>query len=85
VIWFVVGGWYMALLHFITGILLCIPVITIPLAIQNFKLAGLSLAPFGKEIVSNAEAQRRRAAYAAAVATPSPTIAPPPAPDDVSF
>ena len=86
VIWFVVGGWYMALLHFITGLLLCIPIITIPLAIQNFKLAGLALAPFGKEIVSNAEARRRRAAYAAAaVNAPSTATPPPPAPDDVTF
>jgi len=69
ILWFVLGGWYMALVHFVTGILLCLPVITIPLAIQDFKLAGLALAPFGKEIVSNAEAQRRRAYYAAGAAT----------------
>ncbi len=56
ILWFVLGGWYMALLHFITGLLLCIFIITIPLAIQTFKLAGLALAPFGKEIVSNDEA-----------------------------
>src|SRR5450631_1749874 len=57
ILWFILGGWYLALTHFVTGLLLCIPVITIPLAIQDFKLAGLALAPFGKEIVSNAEAQ----------------------------
>src|SRR5579862_5556728 len=63
ILWFVLGGWYMALVHFLTGVLLCIPIITIPLAIQDFKLAGLALAPFGKEIVSTAEAQRRRAYF----------------------
>jgi uncharacterized membrane protein YccF (DUF307 family) len=97
ILWFVLGGWYMALLHFITGALLCIPIITIPLAIQNFKLAGLALAPFGKEIVSNAEAQRRRAYYQAGAASgwqapssapsPPPALPPPSEPqqDDISF
>jgi uncharacterized membrane protein YccF (DUF307 family) len=95
ILWFVLGGWYLALLHFVTGLLLCIPVITIPLAIQDFKLAGLALAPFGKEIVSNAEAQRRRAFYQAGAATgwqapgmPQPGLpAPPPAPNqnDIAF
>lgn len=91
ILWFVLGGWYMALLHFITGLLLCIPVITIPLAIQNFKLAGLALAPFGKEIVSNNEAQRRRAYYKTGVATgrQHPSIrlpaAPPANQNDISF
>jgi uncharacterized membrane protein YccF (DUF307 family) len=79
VLWFVLGGWYMALLHFITGLLLCIFIITIPLAIQNFKLAGLALAPFGKEIVSNAEAERRRAYYNAGATTgwQNPPTSPP--------
>ncbi len=79
ILWFVLGGWYMALLHFITGLVLCIFIITIPFAIQDFKLAGLSLAPFGKEIVSNAEALRRRAYYNAGATTgwQSPSTPPP--------
>jgi uncharacterized membrane protein YccF (DUF307 family) len=93
ILWFVVGGWYLALTHFVTGVLLCVPIITIPLAIQDFKLAGLALAPFGKEIVSNAEAQRRRAYYEAGAAAgwqgPStvslPPGLPPPTGDDISF
>jgi uncharacterized membrane protein YccF (DUF307 family) len=82
VIWFVFGGWYIALIHVVTGLLLCIPIITIPFAVQNFKLAFLALAPFGKEIVSNEEAQRRRAMYAVgpngADPTPWPAAPPPP-------
>jgi uncharacterized membrane protein YccF (DUF307 family) len=86
VIWFIFGGWYMALIHVLTGLLLCIPIITIPFAVQNFKLAGLALAPFGKEIVSNDEARRRRAHYQAGAATnwqttfpgaPRPALPPP--------
>ncbi len=82
----------MALIHFVTGILLCIPIITIPLALQDFKLAGLALAPFGKEIVSNAEAQRRRTYYAAGAATgwqgqstQQPPSLPAPPPTEISF
>jgi uncharacterized membrane protein YccF (DUF307 family) len=63
ILWFILGGWYLVLVHILTGLLLCLPIITIPFALQNFKLAGLALAPFGKEIVSNAEAQKRRAYY----------------------
>lgn len=33
------------------GVLLCITVIGIPFGLQHFKLAGLALTPFGKEIV----------------------------------
>jgi uncharacterized membrane protein YccF (DUF307 family) len=50
-IWFIFGGFWLALGHVITGVLLCITVIGIPLGIGNFKLAGLALAPFGKQIV----------------------------------
>jgi uncharacterized membrane protein YccF (DUF307 family) len=93
ILWFVLGGWYLALTHFVTGVLLCIPIITIPLAVQDFKLAGLALAPFGKEIVSNHEAQRRRAYYRAGTAagwqgsatTVSPPALPPPSSDDIAF
>jgi len=91
ILWFVLGGWYLALTHFVTGVLLCIPIITIPLAVQDFKLAGLALAPFGKEIVSNAEAQQRRAYSKAGAATgwqsgaPLPPSLSSPISDDISF
>jgi hypothetical protein len=84
----------MALMHFVTVLLLCIPIITIPLATQDFKLAGLALAPFGKEIVSDEEAQRRRAYYQAGAAAgwqgqpttgAPPALPPPPPSDDISF
>ncbi len=50
-IWFVFGGVWLALGHLIAGVLLCITVIGIPLGVASFKMAGLALAPFGKEIV----------------------------------
>jgi uncharacterized membrane protein YccF (DUF307 family) len=35
----------------LTGILLCLTIIGIPLGVADFKMAGAALVPFGKEIV----------------------------------
>ncbi|MEY4255806.1 MAG: hypothetical protein RLZZ141_1033 [Pseudomonadota bacterium] len=51
IIWFVLGGWYVALAHLIIGALLCLPIITIPFALQHFKLAGIAMAPVGKTVI----------------------------------
>lgn len=52
VVWFFFGGWFLVLTHLFTGLLLMLTVIGIPLGIANIKMAGLALAPFGKQIVS---------------------------------
>ncbi len=59
IIWFIIGGWYLALLHLVSGILLCLTIVGIPLGLANFKLIPVSLRPFGREIVSVQEARRR--------------------------
>jgi uncharacterized membrane protein YccF (DUF307 family) len=51
ILWFILAGWWLALGHVITGIVLCITIIGIPLGIASFKMAGAALVPFGKEIV----------------------------------
>jgi uncharacterized membrane protein YccF (DUF307 family) len=50
-IWFVLGGFWLALGHLLTGVLLCLTIVGIPLGIASFKMAGLALTPFGKQIV----------------------------------
>ena len=50
ILWLVLGGFCIALTHFFFGLLLMITIIGIPFGIQHFKLAGLSLTPFGKTI-----------------------------------
>lgn len=50
-IWFITGGVWLALGHLITGVLLCCTIIGIPFGIVSFRMAGLALAPFGKQIV----------------------------------
>ena len=52
VIWFVLCGWWLALAHLITGTLLCLTIIGIPLGLANYKLIPISLLPLGREIVS---------------------------------
>jgi uncharacterized membrane protein YccF (DUF307 family) len=52
VIWVVLCGWWLALGHLITGTLLCLTIIGIPLGLANYKLIPVSLLPLGREIVS---------------------------------
>jgi uncharacterized membrane protein YccF (DUF307 family) len=55
VIWFVFAGLWMAIAHLITGILLCLTIIGIPLGLGDFKLIPVAIAPLGKEIVSTGD------------------------------
>ncbi len=56
-LWFLLGGWYLALMHAFSGLFACVTVIGIPFGLQHFKLGGLALAPIGKRIVTKEEAQ----------------------------
>jgi uncharacterized membrane protein YccF (DUF307 family) len=58
VIWLIFAGWWLAIGHMITGVLMCLTIIGIPLGLANFKLIPVSLTPFGREIVDIEEAQR---------------------------
>jgi uncharacterized membrane protein YccF (DUF307 family) len=51
VIWIIFAGWWLALGHIVTGILLCVTIIGIPLAVANFKMIPISLVPLGSRIV----------------------------------
>lgn len=51
VIWFFVGGIWIALTHLIFGLLFCITIIGIPFGMQHFKLMSVALTPFGRAIV----------------------------------
>lgn len=50
VIWIVLGGIEIALMHVTLGIGFCITIVGIPFGLQHFKMALLALVPFGKEI-----------------------------------
>lgn len=49
-LWLIFGGLIAALLWCLAGLILCITVIGIPLGVQCFKFAKISLAPFGKKV-----------------------------------
>jgi uncharacterized membrane protein YccF (DUF307 family) len=51
ILWFVLCGWWLALVHLVSGVALCITVIGIPLGLGMFKLIPISLWPMGREIV----------------------------------
>jgi uncharacterized membrane protein YccF (DUF307 family) len=51
IIWFVLAGWWLALVHLVLAIGLAITIIGLPFAWAHLKLAGASLFPVGKEIV----------------------------------
>jgi uncharacterized membrane protein YccF (DUF307 family) len=69
VIWVLLAGWWLALGHLLSGLLMCITIIGIPLGLANFKLIPVSLTPFGRDIVDLEQA--RRIGYATDVAVPS--------------
>lgn len=50
VIWILIGGIEIAMLHLTFGVILCITIVGIPFGLQHFKMALLALVPFGKQI-----------------------------------
>lgn len=51
IIWILFFGWEMALGNLVIGCIWCITIIGIPFGKQFFKLAALSLMPFGASVV----------------------------------
>lgn len=47
IVWLLLSGFGVAVEHLVSGALLCITVVGIPFGLQHFKLAKLSLFPFG--------------------------------------
>lgn len=45
------GGLFLAASWAVIGLVLCVTIVGIPLGIQAFKMAGLTLTPFGKTVV----------------------------------
>jgi len=51
IIWFVFGGFIIAIEYIIASVFLMITIIGIPFAFQTLKLANLALWPFGRQSV----------------------------------
>lgn len=50
VLWIIIGGFSIWISHIILGCVFYITIIGIPFGKQHFKMARLSLSPFGKEV-----------------------------------
>ena len=50
ILWLLLCGLILALLWLVAGVLWCITIVGIPVGVQCFKFAGLSLWPFGRDI-----------------------------------
>ena len=57
VLWLILCGWWLAVMNLVTGVILCLTIIGIPLGLGSFKLIPVSLLPFGREIVSIEQAR----------------------------
>ena len=55
VIWIILIGWWLAIGHLTSGIMLCITIIGIPLALADLKMIPISLIPLGVRIVDSDE------------------------------
>lgn len=59
-IWLILAGWWLAILHLINAAALAITIIGIPFAWAHIKLAAIALWPIGRMIVTVEEAEAGR-------------------------
>lgn len=51
IIWFIFGGFMIALEYFIAGFVLMLTIVGIPFGLQSFKLGVMAIWPFGTKVV----------------------------------
>ena len=51
IIWFALAGWWLAIGHLSSALACFVTIIGIPFGLQHIKLALISLAPIGSEVV----------------------------------
>ena len=52
-VWFLCGGFLSGLAWCVAGLLWCASIVGIPIGVQCFKFARLSMVPFGKDVEYN--------------------------------
>ncbi len=53
VVWIVLFGWELAVLHVVAGLLLMVTIVGIPFGVASLKLAALALVPLGTRVVDS--------------------------------
>ena len=56
ILWLVLAGFWLAVGYAVAGVILFMTIIGIPFGVQSFKLAGYSLWPFGRVVVTDPDA-----------------------------
>jgi uncharacterized membrane protein YccF (DUF307 family) len=51
ILWIILFGWWLAIGHLVTGVMLCLTIIGIPLGLASFKIIPITLVPLGVRIV----------------------------------
>lgn len=52
IVWFVFGGFWLALGYALASLVFCVLVVTIPLGVASFRMASYALWPFGRAVVA---------------------------------
>ena len=53
ILWLIAGGLVISLYYALMGVIFCITIVGIPFGLQLFKMAGLALWPFGRDVHSD--------------------------------
>jgi uncharacterized membrane protein YccF (DUF307 family) len=56
ILWLIFGGFVAGLGYIVGGLTICVTIIGIPFGIQSIKIGFATMTPFGKEIVTNENA-----------------------------
>lgn len=59
IVWFVVAGWWLVLIHLVVAFVLALTVVGIPFAVAVVKMSRLALAPYGKDVMTLRHARER--------------------------
>lgn len=60
ILWFLCGGWFLAIFWYICAILMTISIIGLPWARACWEIGNMCFSPFGKDIVSTEELDGRQ-------------------------
>ncbi|AKK02642.1 YccF domain-containing protein [Corynebacterium epidermidicanis] len=52
IVWFLFGGFWLALSYYLAGIVACLFIVTIPAGVASFRIANYMLWPFGRTVVA---------------------------------
>jgi uncharacterized membrane protein YccF (DUF307 family) len=63
ILWFLLCGWWLAILHIVAAFVMAVTVIGLPLSVANIKLVPVALLPFGREIMRAEDVSSAVAGY----------------------